>query len=112
MQKLIAIDNDLFDVAARIKSIDDNYQIYFNRGSGSYELHNLRCYPTKQADIPFARLDCRTVDWVRKTRVQNMEELIAEMNRHNEKIERNNRNEQLQRADLIIENTMRSLTRH
>ncbi len=107
MQKLVAVYNDLFDVSSRIKSIDDDYQIYFNRGNCRYELHNLRCKPTKQADIPWKTLDCRVLSWARKTRVENLERLVKEMNEHNQRLERKNGYAQLQRAQSIIENQVR-----
>lgn len=107
MQKLVAVYNDLFDVSSRIKSIDDDYQIYFNRGNCRYELHNLRCKPTKQADIPWKTLDCRVLSWARKTRVENLEMLVKEMNEHNQRLERENGYAQLQRAQSIIENQVR-----
>ncbi|MGN0788983.1 MAG: hypothetical protein ACI4MY_03515 [Christensenellales bacterium] len=107
MQKLVAVYNDLFDVSSRIKSIDDDYQIYFNRGNCRYELHNLRCKPTKQADIPWKTLDCRVLTWARKTRVENLGRLVKEMNEHNQRLERENGYVQLQRAQSIIENQVR-----
>lgn len=107
MQKLVAVYNDLFDVSSRIKSIDDDYQIYFNRGNCRYELHNLRLRPTKQADIPWETLDCRVLTWARKTRVENLQRLIDEINEHNQRLERENGYAQLQRAQNIIENIAR-----
>lgn len=107
MQKLVAVYNDLFDVSSRIKSIDDDYQIYFNRGNCRYELHNLRLRPTKQADIPYDTLDCRVLTWARKTRVENLQRLIDEINEHNQRLERENGYALLQRTHDIIENQMR-----
>ncbi|MEG1394838.1 MAG: hypothetical protein RSD04_03700 [Clostridia bacterium] len=84
MTKNRLICGDLFGIAERIKSIDDDYQIFFNGETARFELHNSACQPTLQLVIPFDRLDARTIDYAARTRVQNANELLENITRDNE----------------------------
>ena len=85
---LIAIENDLFDVADRLKEIDEDYRVFFNRMRNRYEVHNVRQRGnTFCLALPFDSLDARAVELVRKTRVENAERLFAEMEKQNAEME-------------------------
>ncbi len=77
-ERLIRVLDDLFSVADRIKSIDDKYEIYYNGESGKFEVYN-SADGSRQLVIPYDCLDSRAVDYVRKTRIERMDELIAEI---------------------------------
>ena len=85
MKKLIKIDSDCYFICQRIKEIDLSYEIYFNLVDNSYEVHssaqvkNSYCFK-----VPFPELDSRTIDFAHKTKVENLNNLIAEMDKHNE----------------------------
>lgn len=82
--RLTKIFEDAFDVTDRIREIDDGYEIYFNRAKQRYEVYkNFE----RQAVIPFDELDERTVLYLRKTRVENAEETIKEIDSENRRIE-------------------------
>lgn len=88
MEKLFEVRNDLFDVSARIKSIDENYKIYFNGDTRRYELHHTKKKPTYQLTFPFARLDKRALDYTVKTAIKNRELILKEIEEQNAKAER------------------------
>lgn len=88
MDELIEIRDDLFDISSRIKSIDENYKIYFNGETCRYELHNFSKYPSFQAVIPYATLDKRALDFARKSRVDNIQSILAEIDAHNARLEK------------------------
>lgn len=90
MEKLFEVRNDLFDVSARIKSMDENYKIYFNGDTRRYELHNTRKRPTYQLTFPFARLDKRALDYTLKSAIKNRELILKEIEEQNAKAEREN----------------------
>mgnify|MGYP003295530954 CR=1 FL=1 len=91
MINLIKIENDCYFVAQRLKEIDDSYEVYFNTYTNSYEVHsseqakNSYCFK-----VPFDYLDERTVDYARKTRAANRDNLIKEIERNNQLIYENN----------------------
>lgn len=98
MEKLVEIRDDLFDISARIKSIDENYKIYFNRGTCRYELHNVRTSPTYQATFPYATLDKRALDFARQTNAAKAKQILEEIDAHNEALEQDRQKMLLQKT--------------
>lgn len=85
---LTPIKEDLFDVAKRLRQIDVNYRLYFNKLLGRFEVHNHAQRGNSLAVVvPYDKLDARTITLVRKTRVENAERLLAEMEKANAKAE-------------------------
>ena len=78
----VLIENDTFDIAARLKSIDDGYFILYDKRACSFEVHNNKQRgDTFSLRIPYPCLDARTVSLVRKTRAENAKKLFEEMER-------------------------------
>lgn len=85
--RLIAVKDDLFSVADRIKSIDDKYKIYYNGESRKFEVRSA-VDDSLQVVLPFDCLDCRAVDYVRKTRIERINAILEEIERANAEAER------------------------
>ena len=102
MERRIEIKEDLFDISSRIKSIDENYKIYFNGETCRYELHNTSKTPSFQGVFPYATLDKRALDFARQSAVQNKDRILAEIDAHNARLEK-------QRQDEIIKEAIGSL---
>lgn len=85
---LTEITNDLFDIAWRVRAVDDDYRLFYNGEKKRFEVHSA-ARGTMQFAVPFDELDARTVDYARATRVQNAEKIFAEVERHNELVQRN-----------------------
>ncbi len=96
MQKhFTLIENDVLDIAARLKEIDDGYFIVYNGLFRRLEVHNQKQGAnTFCLVVPSNRLNACTVELVRKTRAENADRLLAEIDGHNERVE----NEALRRA--------------
>ena len=74
MNNLIEITDDLFDISRRLKSVDEDYRLYYNGAKRRYEVHNRKqCGSTLAFVVPFEELDARTVEYARKTRAENIE---------------------------------------
>ena len=86
-KRLIPVENDLFYVADRIKSIDDKYKIYYNGESRKFEVHNAED-DSLQVVLPYGQLDSRAVDYVRKTRIERIDALLEEIERVNAEAEK------------------------
>lgn len=82
--KLVKIAEDALNVADRIREIDEGYEIYYNRAKNRFEIYKKG---ERQAVLPFDELDERTVTYLRKTRIENAEELIEEIDSENLKRE-------------------------
>lgn len=82
--ELERITHDLFDIAKRLKGIDRRYKLFFNRKKNRYEIY---ANGAMQMALPFERLDARTLSYARKTRLENLEKIIAEIEKENTRIE-------------------------
>ena len=83
------IDDDMFGIVRRLKSIDDGYFVVHNYKTGKFEVHNGKCVPrTLCLVLPYETLDERTVRRVNMTRAEKVEQLIAQAERDNALIER------------------------
>lgn len=92
----IKINNDLFDIASRIKEIDTRYEIFFETETQKFTVW---ANGKRQLTLPFENLDERAILYTRKTRVENVEEIIREIDSYNEKHE----NERVERVRDKIE---------
>lgn len=89
MKNLIAITDDLFDIANRLKAIDQNYRVFFNVETQKFEVHNMaQHFGTLAFVVPFDELDARTVQYARFTRVENAQKLFDEVDKHNQSLEK------------------------
>ena len=89
MNGLIEIHEDLFDIAARLRSVNENYRLYYNKICSRYEVHNISQQPSTLAFVvPYGELDARTVEYARFSRVQNAEKLFRDIETHNENLEK------------------------
>lgn len=88
----IPVNSDVFDITSRLKQIDPSYFVVFNTNKQKYELHsNEQLFTTYCLTIPFDSLDSRTVELANKTRRQNQQALLKEMEQENQKYERSQR---------------------
>ena len=78
------IEDDLFGISARLKSIDDGYFIFRNYKTGKFEVHNRKCRPnTLCLVLPYDELDERTVRRVRYTAAERVKKIVEDMERAN-----------------------------
>jgi ribosomal protein S1 len=99
---LIEISGDLFDIASRLKEIDERYFPVYNKKYGRFEIHCAEDGRSLACVLPFDRLDGRTIEYVRETRVENVERLFGEIEKNNEKITNS--------REAVIEDEMKKKT--
>ena len=88
-KRLFEIESDCLDIVRRLREIDKDYFVMFNLDSKKFELHNhSQGKGTFCLTFPFDVLDERALDFARKTRVQNSDELFAEMEAENRALEK------------------------
>lgn len=79
------IESDNLFICQRLKEIDDGYRVVYNLFKKQYEVHCINQPNDSYAfSIPYKVLDERTISYALKTRRQNMEKLIEEIDKHNE----------------------------
>lgn len=88
MDKTVVIKNDVYDIAARIKEIDKEYYVIYNISLKRFEVHNIRNKPSSLAVVlPYDNLDARAVRYVMKTRIHRINQIAAEIELNNLRLE-------------------------
>lgn len=96
MKNLIKIEGDPYFIAQRLKEIDDSYEVYFNLEVGKYEVHsNQQVKGSFCFRLPFEILDERTLSHALRTRIENRDKIIAEIERQNLLLEKKNLKKQV-----------------
>ena len=95
MKSLVKIEKDLFSIADRLKEIDGRYEVYRNTVAHRFEVYVERAL---QFVVPFQKLDARTLEFARKTRIERAEKIIKEMDEINARIEKQKEKEILENA--------------
>ena len=87
-ERLNIINSDLFGIGDRLREIDSDYFVAYNGGLCRFEVHHRRQRgDTLALAVPYPALDARTVALAKKTRRENIDKLIKEMDEANRKIE-------------------------
>jgi len=88
MSNKITIANDVLDIAQRIKEIDGDYFVVFDRERNRFEVYNRsQRGNTLALVLPYDTLDERAVVHVRKTSVANVMAQISETEGQNERVD-------------------------
>ena len=89
-EHLTEVTNDLFDIAFRLKSINPNYKVYYNRETDKFEVHDTSKPQgnTLAFVVPYSELDARTITFALYTRTENAERIFREVDDHNRKLDR------------------------
>lgn len=100
---LIKILSDNLFITSRLKEIDSSYFVVFNTKTNKYEVHSKRqAENTFCVGLPFSKLDERTIDYVQKTKVENIEKIIESIEKNNKKIENNNKKIILNQIEEVL----------
>jgi hypothetical protein len=90
--------SDLFNISSRLRQVDKEYKIFLINNKFEVRKRGEICFV-----VPFDELDYRTIEYARKTRIENFEDLIEEMDEHNRELEKS--------ATREVERVARSLFR-
>lgn len=104
MKNLIQIFTDPFFICQRLKEIDRSYFVMFDLEKKNYQLHSSEQRGNSYClTFPFDCLDARAVEHARKTRVENEEKIIEEIDRENKRLEKKLINEEINRLKEALE---------
>ena len=99
------ITSDVFDIADRLKEIDPNYTLHYNRKTKKYELRGKDGVLTLV--FPYESIDARMITHARKTRIERSKALIEEMERKNRILEERREREAVEDAKDILKEVAR-----
>ena len=97
---LIELKSDALFIGERLKEIDKSYYLVFNTIKNKYEVHSSKqvgC--TYCLTCPNEALDERLVELTKKTRRENLSELLKEIDKENERLEQSYINMQKQKLE-------------
>ncbi|HYE12256.1 MAG TPA: hypothetical protein VEF53_18960 [Patescibacteria group bacterium] len=100
-----------------IKRIDKDYFVVRNHEDGVFEIHHGtpcigRGMATWQLTIPYPELDQRTIDYIHKTKIENIKEVMSEIEEKNEKVVKNARKKKAERDKEIAKDIARYTENH
>lgn len=76
---LIRIRADALDLCDRIREIDPDYRLFYNREKERFEVYLDEEGKRRTAVLPFGQLDARTERYLRETRVERADQIFAGM---------------------------------
>lgn len=104
MKNLIQIFTDPFFICQRLKEIDKSYFVMFDLEKKNYQLHSSEQRGNSYClTFPFDCLDARAVEHARKTRVENEEKIIEEIDRENKRLEKKLIKDEINRLKEALE---------
>ena len=103
MKNLIEIKNDCYFISQRLKEIDKSYQIFYNLKRKVYEVHSSKQEKNSYCfTVPYDELDERTLFYALKTRIENKDKIIKEIEQNNLEIEKKNTKMQVNALKELI----------
>ena len=104
----IKLTCDVYNISKRIKEIDKDYYIVCNTSKNKFEVHNSSQIGDSYClTLPYGTLDERTLKFVRKTSVANIDYVLNEIENDNNKIESAERSSAFNNVYESIENLRR-----
>ena len=86
--ELERIEGDVCDISRRIREVEPEYFIVYNRRLARYELHDGLCGDTFACVLPIDELDARSLRYARRRSVETIYRLLEELDRENGMTER------------------------
>ncbi len=92
--------HDLYEIATRLLEIDQRYELFYNHRQKRYEIHS---NGVLQIAVPFDRLDARTISLARETRLERMNEIVADIEKNNRLLDEKRRQETMKMVEDLME---------
>ncbi len=107
---LIEINNDVCYICERLKEIDAGYKIFFNTKRKKFEVHNVNQIGNSFClTIPFNIISGKILSLVKKTRIENVKNLLNEIETQNILLENRIRNENKIKNEYLIKKNLTNL---
>jgi len=104
--------SDVYNIAKRLKEIDQNYFVVYNTSKYKYEVHNSRQIGDSYClTVPFDCLDARTIVLVQQSRIKNISEMVEKMDFENAVLQKINNKTALDDLMCKTENNIRNSTK-
>ena len=98
----IKIESDVFDIAKRLKQINESYYILFDTSKQKFELHSNEQQNSYCFSYPFQNLDNRFLDMVYTTNIRYIDNIIEDIDKNNIEIERIGKQKTKSQTDYML----------
>lgn len=98
----IKIESDVFDIAKRLKQINESYYILFDTSKQKFELHSKEQQNSYCFSYPFQNLDNRFLDMVYTTNIRYIDNIIEDIDKNNIEIERIGKQKTKSQTDYML----------
>jgi hypothetical protein len=97
---LIPVETNVYCIPERLKEIDPDFYVVFNTETQKFELHRENhTWDTLELNIPYDELDARTIELVKKNKIENAKKIFAEIDKHNEMLQKKRWEEAIDEAN-------------
>lgn len=81
----VPVLTNVYGIPERLRELDDGYFVMMSRATGRFEVHHngMGDAHSYQLTVPYSELDARTVEYVRRTHVEHINEIMQEAARQN-----------------------------
>lgn len=86
----IKINHDVFNIVNRLKQINKNYFVMYNKKTNKFEIHNKSYANTLCLTLPYSSLDARAINYVLKS--EQVEQVLLEIERNNQNLKMQQKN--------------------
>jgi len=101
------LSHDVYDISNRVKEIDRDYYIVYDTFRRKYEVHNSSQIGSSYClTSPYEDLDFRTLTYIHKTKVSNIDEILSSIDRENELRDSEAKSEAISMAEECVEEEM------
>ncbi len=83
---------DVYNISKRVKSIDRSYYVVYDTSKKHFEIHSSSQLGSSYClTLPYIQLDERSLKYVRKTKSNNIEEILEQLENDNKQLESANK---------------------
>ena len=109
----VPVIGSVYDIPARLKEIIPSLFVMFNTRTQRFEVHDAaQDGMTLACELPFDELDARAVEYVRERHVSRLEQVAAEIDRYNERLEKSAYDKHMDKANYRMKEAVRYLQQH
>lgn len=109
----IPVTGGVYGIPERLKELRDSLFVMYETTCGVYEVHDASqdgC--TLACELPYEELDARALLYVRERMRERFEELVAEIDRHNAKLEQDVYDRHMDKANYKMRQAIKYLDSH
>lgn len=117
----ILIKSDIYNICKRIQNFDKSYRLIYDINSKQYKIYSIKPHQIFElidgiklsyvCTLPYNELDERSIKHLYNTSIENINDFIHQIDKHNQKLEYENQLKLKNQSLEFAENKLRQLTK-